>query len=83
MRYITTVFHLAIFFLRERAKSKCNWLVMSPVFVVSQSCMLLCSLFARTNTPGGKQAFTTRVHVLFLWLGFSMVSLWHMLSYEI
>ncbi len=39
----------------EQAKSECDWLVMSSVFVASQSsCFFLC--FARTNWPSGKPA---------------------------
>ena len=38
---INPVFHLAIFFAREQAKSECHWVVMSSVFVASQSIKLL------------------------------------------
>ncbi len=37
-------FPLGEFFSREQAKSECDWLVMSSVFVTSQSsCFFLCS----------------------------------------
>ncbi len=50
---VKPVFHLA-FFPREQAKSECDWVVMSPVFVASQSSWReqISSVFA----PSGKQA---------------------------
>ncbi len=42
--YLKLVFHLATFFARTRQKSERDWVVMSSVFVVSQSsCFFLCS----------------------------------------
>ena len=38
----------------EKAKGECDWMVMTSVFVTSQSHPFF--LFARTNSPSGKQA---------------------------
>ncbi len=54
-------------FSREQAKSECDWLVMSSVFVTSQSSLLL-SLFARTNLPSRKQALRGREKKQLDWL---------------
>ena len=53
------VFHLAIFS-REQAKSECDWVAMSSVFVASQSSCFF-PLFARTNLPRGKQGLDNRL----------------------
>ena len=43
LEILEPLFHLAIFS-REQAKSQCDWVVMSSVFVASQSnCFFLCS----------------------------------------
>ncbi len=44
---------------REQAKSECYWLVMSSVFVASESSCFF--LFARTNSPSGKPALDTEM----------------------
>ena len=52
----------ARFFSREQAKSECDWVMMSSVFVGSQSsCFLLCSReqIIGTNLSSGKQALQT------------------------
>ncbi len=52
------VFHLATIFFRA-SKQKANvigWVVMSSVFVASQSSCLKLLMFAQTNSPSGKQA---------------------------
>ena len=60
--FLKPVFQLAIFFSREQTKSESDWVMMSAVFVTSQSsCFFLCSrqqirlvdnrLYAGQNLP--------------------------------